>query len=142
MKLIKKFISDIYSDLLIYAVFLSYTLRSFDDDAIFKVIGLACSLFFVGLWIQARINLGSAFSVLPEARQLVTKGLYTRFRHPIYLFSSLSYLSLLLILNQRYFYLAGVILALIQIYRARLEGQKLREIFGVRYDEYSKRTLF
>lgn len=36
------------------------------------------------LLILARIELGGAFSVRPKAQALVTHGLYSRIRNPIY----------------------------------------------------------
>ena len=140
--MIKKFFRDIYFDLLIYGLFLNYTLKHFDKGERLEIIGLCLSLFFVVLWIIARINLGAAFTVLPEARKLKTHGLYSKFRHPIYLFSGLSYLSLLLILDSSYLYLIGLLLFAVQIYRTQLEGRKLRKIFGAEYDEYYRKTLF
>jgi hypothetical protein len=38
------------------------------------------------LWVIARLQLGAAFSVRPEARYLVTAGLYSRMRHPTCVF--------------------------------------------------------
>ena len=38
------------------------------------------------LWTVARLQLGSSFSARARANQLVTTGLYSKFRHPIYLF--------------------------------------------------------
>ena len=37
------------------------------------------------LLIVARIELGGSFSVRPKAQALVTHGLYSRVRHPIYI---------------------------------------------------------
>lgn len=140
--MIKNFFRDIYFDLLIYILFLNYTLKHFDHRERLEIIGLCLSLFFVVLWTIARINLGSAFTVLPEVKKLKTHGLYSKFRHPIYLFSGLSYLSLLLILNYIYLYLIGLLLFAVQIYRTQLEWHKLRQIFGMEYDEYCRKTLF
>jgi protein-S-isoprenylcysteine O-methyltransferase Ste14 len=42
---------------------------------------------FVGyiLFVTARLQLGKAFSVTPQARELVTLGLYSQIRNPIYI---------------------------------------------------------
>jgi protein-S-isoprenylcysteine O-methyltransferase Ste14 len=39
-----------------------------------------------GLSGLARVQLGESFSVAPEAHELVTRGLYSRIRSPIYVF--------------------------------------------------------
>ena len=44
----------------------------------------AAVLLFVARW-----QLGRSFSVTPQARQLVTHGLYSKIRNPIYVFSGL-----------------------------------------------------
>ena len=46
------------------------------------------------LWMIARRQLGTSFSARPEARALVTTGLYAKIRDPIYLSGQLAYLGL------------------------------------------------
>ena len=36
----------------------------------------------------ARVQLGKAFAFTPQAKGLVTKGLYSRFKHPMYIFGA------------------------------------------------------
>src|SRR5215471_8849484 len=48
------------------------------------VAGIALALVSV-----ARLQLGRAFSLTPQARILVTHGLYRRFRNPVYLFGAI-----------------------------------------------------
>lgn len=141
MNLIKTFCQDIYLDLSIFAIFLVYILKHFNHRVPLQIIGLVLSLFFLLLWVLARINLGSAFTVKPRASKLVTSGLYSKIKHPIYLFSALSYFSLLLIFRTPLLYLIGLGLILLQIYRARLENKRLQASFPGDYDKYSKKTL-
>ena len=142
MRIIKLFVRDIYLDLLLYFIFFIYTLRHFDDETTRQVVGLVLAILFASLWILARINLGSAFSpkAKPIAGEIVKKGLYSRIKHPIYLFSTLSFLSLLFILNSKPLYLSGVFLLLIQIYRTRLENRKLKELFSVQFEDYKHKV--
>ena len=55
------------------------------------VIGMAIAAVGFVLWLTARLQLGKSFALLPEARALVTTGLYSKFRNPIYLFAGLAY---------------------------------------------------
>jgi phospholipid methyltransferase len=55
------------------------------------VIGMAIAAIGFLLWFAARLQLGESFAVLPKARALVTTGLYSKFRNPIYLFGGLAY---------------------------------------------------
>lgn len=43
------------------------------------------------LWMVAQVQLGKSFSVGTQAKTLVTTGLYSKFRHPIYLFGKLAF---------------------------------------------------
>ena len=52
----------------------------------------------LGLFI-ARLQLGKSFAVNPQAKELVTHGLYSKIRNPMYLFSGLLVLSFALALG-------------------------------------------
>jgi protein-S-isoprenylcysteine O-methyltransferase Ste14 len=51
------------------------------------------------LWFVARRQVGTAFSVKPQARQLVAAGFYAKLRHPIYVFGTMAFLLVLLALQ-------------------------------------------
>src|SRR5258708_15977826 len=51
-----------------------------------RIAGVVIGLPSLALLVLARIELGSSFSVRPKAHTLVTHGLYSRIRNPIYLF--------------------------------------------------------
>ena len=94
------------------------------------------------LWFVARWQLGDAFSVAPEARQLVTRGLYSRIRHPIYVFGTLAFLFVVLALQGWSALIIWVVVILIQVGRARREERVLAETFGEEYTSYRSRTWF
>lgn len=94
------------------------------------------------LWFVARWQLGDAFSVGPEARQLVTRGLYSRIRHPIYVFGTLAFLFLVLALQGWFALVIWFVVILIQVRRARREERVLAEMFGEEYTTYRSRTWF
>jgi len=94
------------------------------------------------LVFAARVQLGKSFTVMPQARELVTHGLYSRIRNPIYVFADLMFFGLILVL-ERYWLLPvlGVVVVL-QTLQARRESRVLQEHFGQAYVEYRKRTWF
>jgi protein-S-isoprenylcysteine O-methyltransferase Ste14 len=98
---------------------------------------------FVALTV-ARLQLGDSFSVLPEARALVTHGLYSRIRNPIYVFSILLVTSLLLYVEVAPAIVAGFVLLVVplQIFRARAESRALDRRFGDEYRRYRASTWF
>ena len=107
-----------------------------------RVIGL-CLLLLVFIWVAiARVQLGRAFSVTPQARQLVTSGLYGRIRNPIYFASPFLLTGFSLVLAQWWPMLLLVVVVPLQIFRARREEAVLRAAFGADYDRYRARTWF
>jgi len=102
-----------------------------------------CLLLLVIAWVGiARYQLGRSLSVTPQARQLVTNGLYARFRNPIYLASPILLVGLSLVLGQWWPMLLLIVVVPLQIVRARREASVLRAAFGDEYDRYRARTWF
>ena len=104
--------------------------------------GLAVALIgFAGV-ILSRYTLGRSFSIAPKATELVTTGLYSRIRNPIYV-SGMLYLAGLVLLTGQ-LRLLGIFLILIpmQVLRARREAAVLEARFGDAYREYRNQTWF
>lgn len=104
--------------------------------------GMTLALASFVLWLIARINLGDSFTMRAEARKLVTTGMYTKFRHPIYTFSSLAVLGLLIALHTTYLYPLFLLLIVVQAIRAKQEEKVLTKTFGKKYLDYRVRTWF
>ena len=105
--------------------------------------GMALATVGYALWFTARAQLGAAFSLNPEARTLVTSGLYSKFRHPIYLFSTVGLACLCVAMRWYIFgsvYVTAV--AIMQWRRAKAERAVLEAAFGDEYREYRKKTWF
>jgi protein-S-isoprenylcysteine O-methyltransferase Ste14 len=90
----------------------------------------------------ARWQLGESFSVTPQARKLVTQGIYSKIRNPIYVFSALFIVGVFLSLGYPYALLLLVIVIPAQIVRAGKEAKVLEARFGDEYREYRKGTWF
>jgi protein-S-isoprenylcysteine O-methyltransferase Ste14 len=94
------------------------------------------------LLFSARWQLGRSFSVTPQARALVTRGLYSKIRNPIYVFSALFLVGILIALGYRYAFLLLVVLVPVQIFRAHQEAKVLEARFGEEYRKYRQGTWF
>src|SRR5277367_1615378 len=94
------------------------------------------------LFSIAHVQLGSSFSVSAQARNLVTTGLYSRIRNPIYLFGGLLIVGVILFLEQPRYLLIFLILIPLQLVRMRQEAKVLEEKFGDAYRKYKKSTWF
>lgn len=107
-----------------------------------RIAGAAIAVPAVVLLIMARLQLGRSFSVQAKATHLVATGLYSRIRNPIYVFSSLVIVGIILWLAKPIFLLLLAVIIPVQIYRARKEEQILTEKFGDAYREYKQKTWF
>ena len=105
-------------------------------------IGLAVACVSFPLWILARLQLGASFSIKAEARQLVTGGLYSKIRNPIYVFGTAAFLGVMLAMQLWPVMALWLALTPLQYMRARREERVLREAFGEQYEDYRSRTWF
>jgi protein-S-isoprenylcysteine O-methyltransferase Ste14 len=90
----------------------------------------------------ARLQLGHSFSVIPRAKKLVTHGLYSKIRNPIYVFGTMASAGMFLILQIPRLWVVLLVLGLIQVLRARKEARVLAAKFGDEYRAYRSQTWF
>jgi len=89
--------------------------------------------------VVALLQLGRSFSVMPEARRLVTGGLYARIRHPLYLAEAIATLGVLLQFRSAEALALIVVQFCIQLWRMREEERVLEAAFPD-YAAYRNRT--
>jgi len=94
------------------------------------------------LWARSRYDLGASFAVHAEARALVTHGIYSRIRHPIYLFGECVSVGVLVFLGHPVLLLFLAVTIPMQVTRARREEQVLDAAFGRTFREHRARTWF
>jgi protein-S-isoprenylcysteine O-methyltransferase Ste14 len=92
------------------------------------------------LWTIARFQLGDSFAVTAQARQLVTHGIYSKLRNPIYVFGSCIIAGVFLLIGRPKYLLIFVIVIPMQILRARKEAAVLEAKFGDEYRAYRAST--
>jgi protein-S-isoprenylcysteine O-methyltransferase Ste14 len=82
------------------------------DDLSLSLLVLSASLIFIGnmFCVYCLAQLGRSFSIMAEARQLVTHGPYSIIRHPLYLAEAIVYLGVFM----QYASLSAAILLLLQ----------------------------
>jgi len=126
---------------LVYLAFFVFGLATAPRDAL-SLTALSLSSVCAVLWFVARWQLGDAFSVGAKARRLVTTGLYSKIRHPIYLFGTLAFLFVVLALLGWYGLVVWAIVTAIQVRRSLREERLLLETFGQEYVTYRDQTWF
>ena len=109
---------------------------------LWHIVGLSIAAPSLLLLVLARLQLGRAFSVRAKASTLVTTGLYSRIRNPIYVFGGLVIAGGIIWTGRPILLLILAALIPIQIARARKESQVLEEKFGAEYAAYKRRTWF
>lgn len=107
-----------------------------------RVAGAVIATVGLVLLLTARIQLGRSFSVSAQARKLVTSGIYSRIRNPIYVFSAMFLCGLVIAIGRPILLLVLLVLVPLQVRRARKEEQVLTEAFGEEYVQYKARTWF
>jgi len=82
-------------------------------------VGLGLAILAFALWATARLQIGASFSVQPKAKVLVTHGIYSRIRNPIYIFGMVWIVGLILAIGEPWLLLIVLVLAPMQVVRAK-----------------------
>jgi protein-S-isoprenylcysteine O-methyltransferase Ste14 len=107
-----------------------------------RIVGMAIAVPAFVLFVAARIGLGRAFSVRAKATTLVTTGIYSRIRNPIYFFGAVMLLGIIIWIGRAWLLLVFAVLIPLQVVRSRREERVLTETFGAEYLKYKRRTWF
>ena len=105
-----------------------------------RMIGAILAVIGYALVLTARVQLGESFSVQPKATGLITHGLYSRIRNPMYVFVDLMLFGLTLALQMYWLLVILAVLAILQVRQARNEAKLLQEKFGQTYLDYRSQT--
>jgi protein-S-isoprenylcysteine O-methyltransferase Ste14 len=105
---------------------------------------IGAGLFIAGIGgiATARYQLGRSFAVKAEAHQLVTHGLYSKIRNPIYVFGVVLFAGFVLFIQRPILWLVVVVVIIGQTIRARREARVLEAAFGDAYREHRRKTWF
>jgi protein-S-isoprenylcysteine O-methyltransferase Ste14 len=83
-----------------------------------RYIGTLLAVMGVSLFGIARYELGKAFSVKPEVHELVTRGLYSKIRNPIYVFGIVTLTGVILVIQKPELWIVLVFVVITQVIRA------------------------
>jgi protein-S-isoprenylcysteine O-methyltransferase Ste14 len=106
--------------------------------------GLGSGLIMAGVGgiAAARYQLGKSFTLRAEAHKLMTHGVYSKIRNPIYVFGTVVTAGFVLLIHRPVLWLVLLAIIVMQTLRARREAQVLEAAFGDAYREYRRKTWF
>ena len=107
-----------------------------------RSIGAILMLAGVGGLALARFQLGRSFAIRAQAHQLVTRGIYSRIRNPIYVFGTVLISGFVLVIHRPILWLLVLAIIALQVMRSRREARVLEAAFGDAYREYHGKTWF
>ena len=124
------------------AVFLSIVIKWDTPWNVQHCIGMILLCVGAFLVIVARVQLGKSFAIRAKAKALVTHGLYSKIRNPVYLFSTVMFAGVILVIQAPILWVVLAALITFQTIRARREAVVLEDTYGEIYREYRRRTWF
>ena len=116
--------------------------RSAPAPAGMRIAGFILLVIGFTFWSIARFQLGASLTVTAQARQLVSRGIYSKIRNPVYVFGSAVIAGLILTLGRPICLLIFAVIVPMQIWRARKEASVLEATFGDQYRAYRESTWF
>lgn len=90
----------------------------------------------------ARYQLGRSFAITPQARKLVTHGIYSKVRNPIYVSGSVMLAGFALFMHRPALWFFFIFVVILQTFRAHREALVLEAAFGDDYRQYRRKTWF
>lgn len=110
--------------------------------SLFYFVGLFIIISGLIIWWIGKITLNDAFTAMPKARRLITKGIYSKIRHPIYIGLSLTLLGWLFLIYSSSLMILIILVIISLIIRGFFEEKVLIKKFGKEYSDYKKKSWF
>ena len=111
-----------------------------DNIGLNHITGILITMVAFLLWLVARVQLGNAFSIGAKANHLVSTGLYSKFRHPVYYFSILAVIGISVYIWSPFMLIPIGLLLFLEVYRINKEEKILTDKFGKTYTDYKAKT--
>lgn len=106
---------------------------------LYHLVGGLIALTSLVLWITALLQFNSTMDRAP-ADHLIMEGVYAKVRHPMYYLSVTSLIGINIFLWSYLMTPVVIVVAIVQLSRARKEDQALMVLHGRKYRGYKRRT--
>ena len=113
-----------------------------NQDSI-KIIGLIINIVGLIVWWSAKLTLSENWSAgygKPDIKRLVTRGIYSKIRHPLYWGINTTLAGLILLYPATWFFVTSLAIIIYFFYRMRIETKYLSETLGKEYEDYKRRA--
>ena len=127
---------------LIFTMIATYLVTVYWQNHYFNYLGLIIFSFGLLIWWTGKLTLDDAFNIGLEPIKFVTKGIYSRIRHPIYVGLCLTLLGLAIFVPSILWFGLFAVTFFVLIIKAFLEEKRLFEKYGQKYMEHKKQTWF
>ena len=110
-----------------------------------KITGIIINIIGLIIWWSAKLTLRENWDAgygKPKIKQLVTHGIYSKIRHPLYWGINLTLVGLIFLHPEVWFAIISLLIITYFFYRMRTENKFLSEKLGQEYMEYKKKTSF
>lgn len=106
---------------------------------IFRVFAFVITLIF-GYYLMRKVHEVALDESTEEERKLITTGVFSRIRHPLYLGTMMFYLSFIFLYISLLSIIVFVFIAIIYDILARYEEKDLVRLLGSEYEDYIKKS--
>jgi protein-S-isoprenylcysteine O-methyltransferase Ste14 len=110
---------------------------------IFYFVGLIINITGLCVWWSAKITLGENWDAgysKPRVKKLVTNGIYSKIRHPLYWGINLTLIGLSLLHFKLWLIIISFVIVVYFFYRMYIEDRYLISKLGSKYIKYKKQT--
>ncbi|MCX6750013.1 MAG: isoprenylcysteine carboxylmethyltransferase family protein [Candidatus Pacearchaeota archaeon] len=143
---ILKFLEISYLDFIGFLLFSLLIFIFYWTNNLLGYVGIFISITGFFIWVLGRIYLGKSFKIIAKAKKLVTTGIYSKLRHPIYFGGFLVIFGTIIFTigeNINIHLIIIIILYIIfQVIRIISEEKALEEKFGKKYLKYKESSWF
>jgi protein-S-isoprenylcysteine O-methyltransferase Ste14 len=116
--------------------------NQFKGGIFLLITGSLLAIFGATVWLIGKTTLGKNFTILRCPKELVTNGIYSKIRHPMYYGGVVVYVGVALLFKSWLGLILTVFLVVpMLIYFMKIEEKLLREKYKEKYSAYKEKTI-
>lgn len=123
---------------------ISFWITFFSYDFL-KIIGALINIVGLIVWWSAKLTLAENWDAgygKPKIKRLITHGIYSKIRHPLYWGINITLIGLFILYPKVWFVVISLVIIIYFFHRMHTENAYLSEKLGEEYRDYKKKTWF